>query len=101
MTAVSPAAVAAPAAMEVSAPDRPMRELLLALPNIHCAGCIKGVEGALSAIPGVASARVNLSRRTAAVASPMAISAPPPARVSQAITFGRLMAARIRSARSA
>ena len=69
MTAVSPAAVAAPAAMEVAAPDRPMRELLLALPNIHCAGCIKGVEGALSAIPGVASARVNLSRRTAAVAA--------------------------------
>ncbi len=69
MTAACPACVAAPAAMEVAAPDRPTREVLLALPDIHCAGCIKGVESALSAVPGVASARVNLSRRTAAVAA--------------------------------
>ena len=70
MTAAAcPACVAAPAAVEVAGGARATREVLLALPNIHCAGCIKGVESALSAVPGVAAARVNLSRRTAAVAA--------------------------------
>lgn len=63
------ACVAAPAAIEVAASARPTREVLLALPNIHCAGCIAGAERALSGVPGVARARVNLTRRTAAVAA--------------------------------
>ncbi|MCU4654153.1 heavy metal translocating P-type ATPase [Roseibacterium sp. SDUM158016] len=41
--------------------------LMLSLPGIHCAGCISGVEKALSAVPGVRSARVNLTLRRAAV----------------------------------
>lgn len=67
MTAACAACIAAPAAVEIAAPASPTREVLLALPNIHCAGCIKSVESALSAAQGVARARVNLSRRTAAV----------------------------------
>jgi Cu2+-exporting ATPase len=38
-------------------------DLILSLPDIHCAGCIGGVERAMLALPGVTSARVNLSRK--------------------------------------
>jgi Cu2+-exporting ATPase len=40
---------------------------MLSLPGIHCAGCISGVEKSLNAVPGVRSARVNLTLRRAAV----------------------------------
>jgi Cu2+-exporting ATPase len=36
--------------------------------NIHCADCIRRIEGALRAFPDVATARVNLSHRRIAVA---------------------------------
>ncbi len=36
--------------------------------NIHCADCIRKIEGALSALPDVVTARVNLSHRRIAVA---------------------------------
>ncbi len=39
----------------------------LALPDIHCAACIASAEAALAAEPGVAAARVNLSRKLAEV----------------------------------
>ncbi|MEO0390022.1 MAG: heavy metal translocating P-type ATPase, partial [Pseudomonadota bacterium] len=35
----------------------------IALPAIHCAGCIAGVERVLAAAPGLRAARVNLGRR--------------------------------------
>ena len=38
---------------------------VLAVPGMHCAGCMGKVERALTAMPGVATARVNLSARTA------------------------------------
>ncbi len=38
-------------------------QLVLSLPDIHCAGCISAVERALNDVPGVLSARVNLSRK--------------------------------------
>ncbi|MCY4240152.1 MAG: heavy metal translocating P-type ATPase [Rhodobacter sp.] len=41
--------------------------LLLSLPDIHCAGCIAGVERALNAMPHVRDARVNLTLRRATV----------------------------------
>jgi len=41
--------------------------LLLSLPDIHCAGCIAGVERALNAMPHVRDARVNLTLRRASV----------------------------------
>ncbi len=39
----------------------------LVLPSIHCAGCIRTVEEVLSRQPDIRSARVNLTRRRAAV----------------------------------
>ena len=40
---------------------------VLAVPGMHCAGCMGKVERALAAVPGVASARANLTARTIAV----------------------------------
>ncbi|UWQ22422.1 heavy metal translocating P-type ATPase [Jannaschia sp. W003] len=54
-------ALAHPEAGPAAAP--PPREIVLALPEIRCAGCIAGVEGALRALPGVEAARVNLGAR--------------------------------------
>jgi P-type Cu2+ transporter len=36
---------------------------ILAVENMHCGGCMRKVEAALAAVPGVTSARVNLSAR--------------------------------------
>jgi Cu2+-exporting ATPase len=47
--------------------------MVLSLPHIHCAGCIRGVESTLMAIPGVNGARVNLSRKRVSIdAGPVA-----------------------------
>jgi Cu2+-exporting ATPase len=40
---------------------------VLAVPGMHCAGCMSKVERGLSAMPGVTHARVNLSARTVTV----------------------------------
>ena len=58
LPAEAPAPAAAPAAGATEA-------IHLALPAIHCAACIRTAEGALQAVPGVASARVNLGQRRA------------------------------------
>ena len=50
-------------------------ELLLSLPGIHCAACISGVESALSEMPGVLKARVNLTLKRAAVTAAPGIEA--------------------------
>ena len=39
------------------------RQLEFAVPDAHCASCIRSIESALDALPQVESARVNLSRR--------------------------------------
>src|SRR6056297_2901636 len=49
--------------------------LELSLPGIHCAGCISGVERALQAVPGVASARVNLTLKRASIEAGAEVSA--------------------------
>ena len=41
---------------------------VLAVPGMHCAGCMSKVERGLAALPGVSEARVNLSSRTVFVA---------------------------------
>jgi len=43
------------------------RQLELSLPDVHCAGCIRTVESALSRLPSVDNARVNLSTRRVSV----------------------------------
>ena len=50
----------------VGSPFAP-RTLLLAVPDMHCGGCMRKVEQALSALPGVASARANLSAKRVAI----------------------------------
>ena len=43
------------------------RHSVLAVPGMHCAGCMSKVERGLTALPGVNEARVNLSARTVSV----------------------------------
>lgn len=69
-----PACDAAPLAERLAAPTNP--RLMLAVPGIHCAGCISGVERALQAVPGVRDARVNLTLRRVAVDATSEVSAP-------------------------
>lgn len=49
---------------------------VLAVPGMHCAGCMGKVERALVAVPGVASARANLTARTIAVDHTDAVEIP-------------------------
>ena len=44
-----------------------LERTILAVPSIHCAGCMSKIERGLGERPGVASARVNLSGRTVTV----------------------------------
>ena len=47
----------------------------LAVENMHCGGCMRKVEAALAGVPGVASARANLSaRRVTAVHAPAGVN---------------------------
>ncbi|SFJ57698.1 heavy metal translocating P-type ATPase [Jannaschia pohangensis] len=55
-------------------------DLVLSLPGIHCAGCIGGVERALTALPGVRSARVNLSRKRVSIVTDPGLGAEMPIR---------------------
>ena len=67
-----PACAAAPAAeaLATKATETDTR-LMMSLPSIHCAACMRTVEAALTAVPGVSSARVNLTlKRVAVVARP-------------------------------
>jgi Cu2+-exporting ATPase len=49
---------------------------VLAVPGMHCAGCMGKVERALGGVPGVASARANLTARTIAVDHTGAVEIP-------------------------
>jgi len=60
---------------------------MLSLPGIHCAGCISGVEKALTAVPGVKDARVNLTLRRAAVEVEAGVTAEDLARVLEAAGY--------------
>ena len=66
-----------PSAIETDAPallalSRPLgdgrRQLEFAVPDAHCAACIRSIEAALSALPQVSAARVNLTARRVRVA---------------------------------
>tara|TARA_R110002096_G_scaffold47539_35_gene126859 strand:+ start:14750 stop:16960 length:2211 start_codon:yes stop_codon:yes gene_type:complete len=63
-----PACAAAPSAERLAemAQAGPAR-LMLSLPTAHCAACMSTVENGLTKVPGVRSARVNLTRRRVSV----------------------------------
>ena len=67
-----PVCIAAPAAKALAArAEAKDTGLILSLPTAHCAACITDVERALRAVPGVHSARVNLTlKRVSVVAAP-------------------------------
>jgi Cu2+-exporting ATPase len=52
------------------------RQLEYAVPDAHCAACIRTIETSLAALPQVASARVNLTRRRVRVVFDPARGAP-------------------------
>lgn len=52
----------------------PVEKSVLAVPGMHCAGCLGKVERGLNQVPGVASARVNLSARMVTVEHDPALS---------------------------
>jgi len=53
-----------------------LQDTVLVVPGMHCAGCMGKVERALQALPGVTSARVNLSARQVSVAHDAAVTIP-------------------------
>ncbi len=70
MTMACPACAVAPLAeWQAAQAPAPDARLLLSLPGAHCAACIAGIEGALMAVPGVQSARVNLTQKRASIAA--------------------------------
>jgi len=63
-----PACVAAPSAERLAALAAPGdARIMLSLPAAHCAACISTVENAALAVPGVRSARLNLTLRRLSV----------------------------------
>ena len=70
LASACPACAAAPAAEDLAprtAEAARPGNMQLALPTIHCAACISGVERGLAGTPGVRSARVNLTLKRVAV----------------------------------
>ncbi|MYH59789.1 MAG: heavy metal translocating P-type ATPase [Boseongicola sp. SB0675_bin_26] len=67
MTCASPTCAHSDAATDFFAASDTVPTHTLVLPSVHCAGCIRTVETVLSRQPGIRSARVNLTRRRAAV----------------------------------
>ncbi|MEC8795205.1 MAG: heavy metal translocating P-type ATPase, partial [Pseudomonadota bacterium] len=71
-----PACSVAPMAEDIAAKaDDAEATILLALPTIHCAGCISTVERGLNADPAVHSARVNLTMKRVSIAANPGVTA--------------------------
>lgn len=51
-------------------------ESLFAVPALHCAGCITKIENGLSKVPGIASARVNMTAKRVAILHDPALEPP-------------------------
>ncbi|MDN5788965.1 heavy metal translocating P-type ATPase [Pseudorhodobacter sp.] len=63
-----PACAVAPSAERLAVMTKPApARLMLSLPTAHCAACMSTVENGLMKVPGVASARVNLTQRRVSV----------------------------------
>ncbi len=65
----------------------PLREDVLVVPGMHCAGCMAKVERGLEALPEVAHARVNLSARQVRVSHDPALTIPDLVQALDAIGF--------------
>jgi Cu2+-exporting ATPase len=50
-------------AQDIAQRANPVKGIILSVPHIHCAGCIRGVENTLLALPKVAGARVNMTTK--------------------------------------
>ncbi|NBE06909.1 heavy metal translocating P-type ATPase [Paragemmobacter ruber] len=87
--AACPACVAAPDAGDIAARAAGAQGagLMLSLPGAHCAACIATVEQALAAVPGVRSARVNLTLRRASVDAAPEVTAAPLITALQAVGY--------------
>lgn len=72
-----PACVATPSALEraEAAAAQKGARIMLSVPDAHCALCISTVEGDLETMPGVRSARLNLTLRRVAVEADLEVSA--------------------------
>ncbi|QUS37446.1 cadmium-translocating P-type ATPase [Tardiphaga alba] len=55
-----------------------LRQTDLSVPDVHCGACIHTVEKAIGTLPGVSSARVNLSTRRVTIKWRADIDMPPP-----------------------
>lgn len=75
--------------MNVAVPimDEPLAETVLAVPGMHCAGCMEKVERRLREMPAVATARVNLSARQVRITHHPALAAPQLIDALEAIGF--------------
>jgi P-type Cu2+ transporter len=56
--------------------SKPLSTTTLAVENMHCGNCLRTVETTLTTLPGVHSARVNLSTRRVAILTEGATAAP-------------------------
>lgn len=71
-----PACAVAPSAERLAELSRSVQaRLVLSLPTAHCAACMSTVENGLQALPGVHSARVNLTQRRVSVEAEPEITA--------------------------
>ncbi len=80
-----PACVAAPSAEAIAraaAEAKGDTRLILSIPAAHCAACITTVEHAAEAVPGVRSARVNLTLKRVSIEADPEVT---PARLIEAI----------------
>lgn len=69
-----PACAAGDLAIEQGRPEVLHEARVFSLPSIHCAGCIRGVENTLAALPEVSTARVNFSLKRVTVHADPAMS---------------------------
>lgn len=70
-----PACIAAPAAEALAATAPEEARLVLTVPRAHCATCITTIERGLEAVPGIRSARLNLTLRRVSVAADPEVTA--------------------------
>ena len=83
-----PACIAAPSAEDLAKAGAARdTRLMLSIPTAHCAACISTVEGALAQVPGVKSARVNLTMKRVSVDAGPDVEAAPLIAVLQGVGY--------------